>query len=808
MHVADSRRRVEGERLERARRTSDPLIPLDRPFVSWRVTGTMRTGRARMRSAGSVAWLVVALVMWARAASAQAPVAPALEAEPSRVTVAESGATLFVPRVSRPPAIEEYLYGAGGERDAQVSGFRQREPRDGDAAGEETTVHVSYDDTHLYAVFVCRGDPERIRARMARRGDIAADDRVALYLDTYRDGQRAYVFAVNPLGVQRDAVLTEGASEDDRFETVWRSQARLTADGYVVLMAIPFRSLRFPSTFSQSWGVAFERTRPRAREVSYWPYITRRVAGFVPQMAALEGLDGVSPGRNVQLIPYVSGLRGESLDPRQGGMLPERDRQAGLDAKVVVRDTFTFDVALNPDFSHVEADTPQVTVNQRYEVYFPERRPYFLENAAFFETPVDLFFSRRIVDPTAGVRLTGKAGPWTVGVLAGDDRAPGQGLPAADPLSGARALHGMARVQREFANQSTIGLLATSRHLAGDWNRVASLDSRVRLGRNWFVTGQAALSRQDQPEGGGRSGTNYLAEVRHSGRHFTYAGAYSDVSPHFETGLGFVRRVDVRQASHYAGYFWQPAGGRLQNVGPSASVQSNWDRAGRVQDWSTSADFTMDFAGPVGFTASWLRGHERYLGQGFRTERQALAFYANRWRRLFLNAEFGVGRAVNYAPAPGVLPFAGRATDALVGVTLRPTRRLQFDQTYFYTGLRTPAGQRLDLPQNALVFDNHLTRSRLHVQVSRELSVRLIADYYGLRPGADLFAQERSRQVTGDVLLTYLLNPGTALHVGYTSGWEDLLEESGPPLVLRRGGRPVYDTGSQLFVKVSYLLRF
>jgi len=333
-----------------------------------------------------------------------------------------------------------------------VSGFLQNEPGDGVPVSQPTDLYLSYDDDHLYAVFVCKDEPSKIRARMAKREDVFSDDLAVIHLDTFRDRRRFYIFAATPNAIQLDGIFTEGQGETDwTFDTVWHSEGRLTPDGYVVIMAIPFRSIRFPKSPAQTWGILACRIIRRDAETSCWPYITQRVEGTAQQMATLEGLDNVSPGRNLQFIPYGVFAHARFLDPQTPAFRTDNDGRVGLDAKIVLRDALTFDIALNPDFSQVESDEPQVTVNQRFEVFFPERRPFFVENAGLFQTPLDqyersLFFSRRIVDPQYGVRMTGKLGRWALGALAMDDQAPGRLLPSTDPSHERRAGIGILRI--------------------------------------------------------------------------------------------------------------------------------------------------------------------------------------------------------------------------------------------------------------------------------------------------------------------------------------------------------------------------
>ena len=263
--------------------------------------------------------------------------------------------------------------------------------------------------------------------------------------DTFHDRRRAYEFQTTPLGVQWDAIYTEasrdetGGNWDTSWDTVWDSRGKVTSRGFVVWMSIPFKSLRFPATKQQEWGIILYRGIVRKNEDSFWPEISSRVEGRLGQAATLYGLEGISPGRSIELIPYgiMRGFR--SLDTRDPYnpffQSAEAQGQAGMDAKFVIHDHFVLDLTANPDFSQVESEDPQITVNQRFEVYFPEKRPFFLENEDYFRTPFDLFFTRNIQDPSAGIRLTGKEGPYSVGLMTSDDRAPGLAVPSYCPAT-------------------------------------------------------------------------------------------------------------------------------------------------------------------------------------------------------------------------------------------------------------------------------------------------------------------------------------------------------------------------------------
>lgn len=717
-------------------------------------------------------------------------------------------AVLQVPRAPRPLELADLVTLGGDDSGGRVTEFRQRNPGDGVPAGHPTSVSLAYDSKNLYVGFVCGDDPAQIRAHLARREDILADDAVAVYLDTFRDHRHAYVFSVNPLGIQRDAIMTEGQDEDPSFDTVWYSDGRLTSSGYMVIMTIPFKSLRFPDSEGQTWGIALGRTIPRDSEESYWPLVSRRYSGFIQQFATLQGLDTISPGRNLQLIPFGMLSDARFLDRAVPAFRTSFDRQAGLDTKLVLRDALALDVTVNPDFSQVESDEPQVTVNQRFEVRYPEKRPFFIENAGYFQTPISLFFSRRIVDPQFGGRLTGKLGKWAVGALGADDEAPGAVIPAGDPGSGERAGIGALRLQREIGDQSTVGVLATSRDFSSSSNRVLALDTLVRLNPTWTLSAQAALGATRSLDGTTRTGPAYYAELKRDGRGLDYDAIYTDFDPDFRAPLGFVKRVDMRQVEQTVEYRWWPEGGRVVKLGPTLTTLANWDHQGRLQDWLVDAQFKVETIGRTEVELGHSEAMERLDEIDFRKQRTTLTFTTEWLEWLALSLSYEQGTGVNLDPPGALSPFLGNARDASVVVTIRPTPQIRLDQTYLLSSMRsrngsTPHG----LPDSTRIFSDHLVRWKLSYQASARLSLRAIIDYGALLPNASLSSLERAKSLRGDFLVTYLVNPGTAIYVGYTDLYENVTIGPGEPPVLRSSDSPRTSTGRQFFMKVSYLWR-
>ena len=538
----------------------------------------------------------------------------------------ESRSTLQIPRIEGAPDLEDFA----GMRPAtplaqsmvRVDGFRQLKPRDGDSISQRTEAYLGYDQTHLYVVFVCfDSEPEKIRARLSRREDNKNDDVVDLFIDTFNDQLRGYAFSINPLGVQRDGSWIEGAPEEyyESFDMVWDSGGTLTPEGYVAWMAIPFRSLRFSPEESQEWGVLLSRIIRRANEQAFWPYVTTRIQGRLNQAAGLRGISDVSPGRNLQLIPYGFFRSFRALDtsddqnPRRVSEPGEFD--GGVDLKTVFRDSLVFDLTANPDFNQVESDEPQVTVNQRFEVFFPERRPFFLENASYFETPINLFFSRRIVEPRArrpphrqggsvrhrsAVRRRSIAGVGDPGGPVPPRReGPQRGLSVEPrprkPVQHRGDLHGFPPRRLLQPGRRARCARADQPELDRDVPGGGQLDAASR----WQSTVRAGLRRRG-------------AET---GRKLEYEAAYNDRSPSFYTTLGFLPgsrgpagpgkprnrslllRPDFRGVKQLLSYRFRPEGDVLISWGPDVTFHPSWRHDGSALDTLYSLDMTAELAG-------------------------------------------------------------------------------------------------------------------------------------------------------------------------------------------------------------------
>jgi hypothetical protein len=760
--------------------------------------------------------------------------------------------SLTIPRLSHAPVLDDFLSmkpeGDVAPQMAKVTGFVQRNPHDGAKVSEETEAYLGYDQKNLYIVFVCFDDPKKVRARMSRREDIYDDDQVEVMLDTFHDRRRAYAFQTTPLGVQWDAIWSEATRDeisgnfDTSFDTVWDSRGKVTSRGFVVEMSIPFKSLRFPATKQQEWGIILYRGIYRNTEDTFWPQISYKVAGRLGQAATLYGLEGISPGHSIELIPYgvMRSFRGLDTRDPSNPFFQHADVQGqpGMDAKFVIHDHFVVDMTANPDFSQVESEDPQITVNQRFAVYFPEKRPFFLENEDYFRTPLDLFFTRNIADPSAGIRLTGKEGPYSVGLMATDDRSPGLLVPDNNPLSGTRSYFTIARMSRDIFKQSSIGAIYTDWEYpaTNGFNRIGGIDTRLKFNPNWSLDGQAVVSSS-------KFGGAYLAgpadklDLKRDGLHFSYEGIYDDISPGFTTVPGFVNRVDIRDSEQLAGYLFRPKKGWITAWGPSLYNRYTFDHQETRLDTDYDPYLTIQARGqtvaqlvpyeetrerlrPQDFAGLGLTGVA--VNQDYHEHRSGGNFQTGYFRKVTLGASYFWGDGVNFVPVAGTPPstLLARLDTGSAMLTIRPIKPLKIENTYLLERLRATHGEYLyalsQMPAGAVIgkgiFNDHIFRSKWNWQFTPQLSLRLILQYNALlanAPGTTFSPYTylpTQKQFNADFLITYLVHPGTAIYVGYNSDLQNLnvMQHVG----VSNTSKGYINDSRQFFVKVSYLFRF
>lgn len=734
---------------------------------------------------------------------------------------ADSG--LVMPLIEGQPSFDDFQNmapsSALSRSMAKVDSFIQREPEPGEPSAQRTEVYIGYDREELHVVFLAfDNNPSQIRANLSSRENIDGDDHVEITFDTFNDQRAAFSFRTTPLGIQWDARWTEGSSRRGGFDTtlemVWDSEGELTDQGYMARMSIPLRSLRFPDSSEQTWRIQFARNIPRLSEESYWPPYSVDVEGRLNQTAMLTGIRDVSPGNNSQIIPFIFAREVDSLDLRAIGG-PKFDRSSeqdvGVDAKFIFNDSMVLDVTLNPDFSQVESDQPQVTLNERFEVQFPERRPFFVENADFFATDSDLVFTRRIVDPEGGARFTGRAGRYGFGSILINDEAPGLNRAEGDPLRGEKANIAILRGFMDMSDQDRVGVLLTNRDLGDGYNRVASLDGRFKLTNNWTTQVQL-VGTESEPANGGEETTGYQRniQINRAGRTFSNHTHFIETTSDFRAELGFQSR-----------FFRSDSSGIHQRVNlnfyPEDSAINRWnanvfgvyidDIGGDKIFTQLGPGFGLNFDTNV-FNVSYTDYSETLRPKDFagilsnrvyKYDDVQFSYTNSTLNTLTFSADFRTGTTLNLVPPRGTLPNIADTTRFSFDMLWRPIDRLRVSNTYFNTSLENESG-------GADIFTNEIFRSNWNYQFTKEWSLRFIAQYdeTDAGPASRLVDDEN---LNFDLLLRYVINPWSAFYVGYNTNQSnfDIIEMEGEREVvvsddLRRDG-------DQVFVKFSYLFQ-
>ncbi len=723
---------------------------------------------------------------------------------------------LVPPRVERGPVVDGALEDSIWTVAAVLDSFTQLEPVEGPRDTTGTLCMLLYDDRHLYVGFRCPADPAQVRAPFLPRQNVDPSDWVAVGIDGYHDRRRMAYFLSTPRGIQADGMVVEGQEDDDAVDFLFTSEGRLTEHGYEVEMAIPFRSLRFPRRNPLTFGFNAARQVPGSGLFVSWAPISSDSGPAVAQIGILEGLEGIRPGRNLQIIPTFTGSRRGETD---GGGLryATPETRAGATLKYGLTSSLTAGLTMTPDFSQVEADAGVVDVNARFAIFYPERRPFFLEGSEIFRTPIEVVYTRRIDDPLYGVKLTGKQGGTSIGVLHALDRsggAPVATLPdAVNPYRGRDAGYQIVRVRQDVFENGTVGLLAGSREQLETYNRGAGLDGRFVLRDKWTLAGQsllswakardyrAAIARLTPAEdaaldsalrhqvGGTREGGAWRVSLDRVSRALDVGAFMTDISPHFAADMGFIPRTDlIQMGANVSPTLFAGERKWFQSFSPEI-YYSRTHRHGATRHVGRRTD------DEIGAQANLLLPLSTELGGGYYrayTFHEGRAFPAQ--NRVALWGETSRFKAVQGGA------FASYGDDVVFEEAV-PGRSWRWN---FWADLRfTPqldaslsvAGLSLERSETGVRYvDAAIPRLRVSYQHNRELSLRLIGEINAERKYDASGARAPSQtSVRVDLLTSYLLRPETAVYLGYGS------QAAGDGLRATRPER----TGA--FVKLSYL---
>ena len=461
-------------------------------------------------------------------------------------------------------------------------------PGDNTPAVQKTKVRVLFDDKNIYFGFQCFDtNPSQIRANISDRDNLFDDDYVIVLLDTYGDYQRTYELAVNPFGIKGDLMRT-GDNEDSNFDMIWHTAAARNEAGWTAEMAIPFSSLNFPSKEEQNWTLAIFRVLPRASKIQIsWTKVDRNIPALMPQAGVIKGLKNISSGGQIELLPYFMGQKNGSLsdrnNPNSGIKYDPILGRYGGGIKYTPSANMTIEAVINPDFSQIESDAEQISVNTTFALDYEEKRPFFIMGRDLL--PNEHYYSRSINDPLYAGRITGRIGALTYLYMNAYDRntvfvIPGEDMSNTVPTS-LKSMANIGRVRYDFGDEKYIGGMIFARNMDGGHNYVAGIDWKYKFWENWYIDGGVMLSQTKELndpavfssnrmfgnsgytagfDGEDYTGTGLQISLSHSNRAYNFNLGYNDHSPTYQTYNGLFTSTGNRQVSLNQGYVLYPEG--------------------------------------------------------------------------------------------------------------------------------------------------------------------------------------------------------------------------------------------------------
>lgn len=658
---------------------------------------------------------------------------------------------LNVPRFIHPPKIDGVIENPLWEEEAlKIENFFQLAPKEMGEPSEKTVAYVGYDRKNIYFAFRCYdSEPKKIRATVTNRDGCIDDDWIAFFIDTFNEKRRAFAFIINPLGIQIDSIRTEeggGDNMDLSWDTVFYSHGRIDKEGYTVEVAIPFKSLRFPDAEKKVWGLNLARNIPRKGEIILWPAFTRKIPGVLAQAGDIILEGRLEKGKNLEIMPVVTSL---TTNEKNINLRP------GVNIKYGVSSDLTLDATFNPDFSHIEADAPQIDVNRRFALYYPEKRPFFLEGMEIFQFPeIDIVYTRRIIEPIVGAKATGKVGSFTYGFLSAYDLSPTESL---WDISGGggngkdKALFNIFRLKTDVFKESYLGFCFADKEIDGSYNRVAGIDGTWKFENKYFFNFQLVASKTKYGEEETGIAPAVYAESFYFSKHWSAGGYWMSIHPDFIASSGFVNRADYKSYGAFANFRFYPEKKFLNVVGFGFRAGQRHDYFGSsLQDKWANANIYLEFNQFSRMNINFSASMERYGGLNFNKKSFNINGNTNIIGWLPFGFYFEIGDSIFYDPDN---PFLGFSYVLGCFLNFKPSKRLQMQVEYSRYNFWQERG-------GPLLIDFNVIRQRTTYQISKTLSLRAIIDY-------NFFDKE----AYGSFLVSWILRPGTVFFLGLDTNY-------------------------------------
>ena len=701
---------------------------------------------------------------------------------PSRLLAQGAGGAELRPvRITTPPRLDGILDDEAWSGDPlSLEGWSSYNPMRGEAPAEQTQVWMGYDNEALYLAFRCLDtQPEKIRTTISRRDNAFSDDWVGVSLDSSRAGQLAYHLFVNPSGIQMDALQSGSGGEDFAPDFVWKSAGHVGGDGWSVEIRVPLENIRFRSGTDVRMGVLFWRRLSRTGVSASWPAMAD--GKWVFESNGTVVFDELQSRRLLETIPSwtFSGNQARSDASRWNDTRARGD--FGVSVKYGLTSAITLDATVNPDFSQVESDQFEVEVNQRFPTFFSEKRPFFMEGLGLFNiagtggdsTMRTAVHTRTIVDPSAGLKLTGAAGRHTFGVLSSADTSPD---------GDRQRVFTVAREVMNFGRGRYIGLLMSDTEFGKDHNRVVGGDVAFKKGDHFQGNASFLSSTSRSLDGESKNGRGAQSSYDYSTRRFTVAGQAEHYDRGFRMDTAFMNRVGVTRGWQYQALNFYPSHPRyrwIKRINPFFWVTGAEDRTQGGTELFVLPAVRFNFTRSGYLRVDYGTGHETFAGRKFETGRMMIDGGAQIMRWLNIGGGTQAGPAIFYDEEA---PYQGDSRSINLRIGLQPNARVNSNTSYRFVTFKNRA-------TNLNVYRVHVLNLRNSYQFTPRFFVRAVAQFDSSR-----------KRVLGDFLASYELSPGTVMHVGYGSLFGRELDD----VKFDR-----YEaTARALFVKASYLARF
>ncbi len=678
-------------------------------------------------------------------------------------------------------------------------------PGENQPAKQKTVAMVLYNDDYLYFGFRCYDSlPSAIRANLTDRDKMFNDDFVVVSIDTYNNYQKGLEFAVNPYGIQGDLLMMGSGNEDTSYDMVWHSEASVDDEGWIAEMAIPFSVFSFNSAATQDWTITLCRSMPRdSRYLLSWTMNDRNNPSWLGQGGLLKGLEGVKPGKSLSLLPYImmeqKGERSEVSDPESPMEQSKVTARVGGGITYSPGPNTMINAVINPDFSQIESDAGQISVNSTFALYYPEKRPFFMSGMDLLQTP--MYYSRTINNPLFAAKVNGKAGRFSYLALAADDRNTTVIVPGEEQSNTVtteeRSVAGVARVRYDMENEKFIGAMFLSRNFSAGHNYLGGLDWNLKFWKNWYWSGELFLSHTSEINntdlfdstrefgstgkdaafnGEEYFGTGMHLALNRAGRKYGFTLVQNNFSPTYQTYNGMFPEVNGRNSYMSHRYTFHINKKFVQRIRLNSSTSLGYNYDGVFKEFVFQPGVFISMIGQTSLNYSFMAmNQERYKDVLFKGVNRS-QFMAETTPLKGINVSFSgsAGKYIRRSEAPEL----GKGYNLSTELSLEPTSWLKISFSWSTARLTS-------IESDEEFYNGHIFRNVTTLQFTKNLFIRGIGEYNTFENTFNIYP-----------LVSYKFNAFTMFCAGMTQDYlEYELDESN-----------VYkSTGHQYFVKLQYL---